>query len=216
MILQEIAEYLVLGHATRVETLTRAALNAGCPAQEILEHGLLAGMNMVGVRFKNCEMFLPEVLTSARAMKAGMKHLEPILRGSGLDAAGKCVIGTVKGDIHDIGKNLVSILLQSSGIEVIDLGTGVSTEQFTEAIRVRRPQIVAMSAMLTTTMTQMKFNIDAFRAAGLLNEIKILVGGAPITVSYAREIGADAYGRDATEGAALARELLHRQTNFRS
>lgn len=214
MILEEIAEYLVLGHASKVDALTSAALDAGHSANEVLDRGLIAGMSVVGLRFKNGEMFLPEVLTSARAMKAGMRHLEPLLRGPRSNSRGKCIIGTVKGDIHDIGKNLVSILLQSSGIEVVDLGTGVSAEQFLEAIRIHRPQLLAMSAMLTTTMTQMKSNMDAFRAAGVLAEVKILVGGAPVNASFAEEIGATAYGRDAGEGAALARGLLPSEKNF--
>lgn len=214
MNLQEIAEYLIVGHAEGVESLTRQALEAGFSAEAILHQGLLAGMDVVGIRFKRCEMFLPEVLTCARAMKAGMKHLEPLLRGSETSAMGKCVIGTVKGDIHDIGKNLVSLLLQGSGFEVVDLGSGASTDQFVEAIQTHRPQIVAMSALLTTTMMQMEINVAAFRAAGLLKHIKVLIGGAPVTAQFARDIGADAYGRDATEGASRARELMQSLKDF--
>ncbi|MDD5541571.1 MAG: corrinoid protein [Acidobacteriia bacterium] len=214
MELQEIAEFLIIGHAERVEILTRQALEAGYSANDILQQGLLAGMDVVGIQFKNCEIFLPEVLTCARAMKAGMRHLEPLLRGSTTTSStGKCVIGTVKGDIHDIGKNLVSLLLQASGFEVVDLGTGASMEKFMESIQTHRPQIVAMSAMLTTTMTQMETNIATLRKQGLLEGAKVLIGGAPVTAQFARDIGADAYGRDAMEGTAKARELVQSLKN---
>lgn len=210
MILEGIAKNLIDGHAENVSHLTIEALASGLPAREVLEKGLLAGMKVVGVRFKNNDIFLPEVLVAARAMKAGMRHLEPILKASGVEPFGKCVIGTVQGDIHDIGKNLVNIMLTGAGFEVIDLGINVSGNKFAEAIQRHRPNIVAMSALLTTTMIQMKSNIQAFRAAGLLNGVSVLVGGAPVTRVFAEEIGANGYARDASEAVEQARVLLKR------
>lgn len=209
MWLEQIAEDLIAGNADSVNRLTGEALESGVAAQDILEKGLLAGMMVVGARFKNNEIFLPEVLVAARALKAGMQHLDPILKARGIEPMGKCVIGTVQGDVHDIGKNLVTIMMNGAGFEVVDLGIDVTAEKFIEAIRTHRPNIVAMSALLTTTMAHMKTNIEAFRAAGVLNGMKILVGGAPLNASFARKIGADAYGRDASEAVETALTWLH-------
>ena len=165
-------------------------------------------MNIVGARFRNCEMFLPEVLTSARAMKAGVAQLEPLFAAAGVKPAGKIVFGTVKGDIHDIGKNLVSIMLRGGGFEVIDLGVGVTTQGFIEAVIEHQPDIVGMSAMLTTTMMQMKSVIAAMVEAGLRDRVRILIGGAPVNKSFAEEIGADAYGRNASDAVERARGLI--------
>ena len=207
-LLETLADELTSGNANAVRHWTRVALDAGYPSSEILEDGLIAGMNVVGTRFRNCEMFLPEVLNSARAMKAGIAVLEPALTLAGFSPAGRVVIGTVKGDLHDIGKNLVSIMLRGAGFEVIDLGTGVSAQKFVDAVVTYRPNILAMSALLTTTMNQMKAVIESLVAAGLRNRVKVLIGGAPVSRSFAAEIGADEYGRDATDAVDKARRLV--------
>ena len=206
--MDRLTEALILGNATVVKQLTREAMDAGIPAGTILEQGLIAGMNVVGVRFKNCEMFLPEVLTVARAMKAGVEQLEPLLAAAGVKPAGKVVIGTVKGDIHDIGKNLVAIMLRGAGFEIIDLGVGVAVQKFIDAVNAHQPDIVGMSALLTTTMMQMKSNIAALEEAGVRERVRIMVGGAPVNRAFSEEIGADAYGRNATEAVERARELM--------
>lgn len=204
--LQQIAQHLIDGHADDVSRLVREALDEGVPVETILDKGLIAGMTVVGVRFRNNEIFVPEVLVSARAMKAGMAHLEPILSACGIPPVGTFVIGTVKGDIHDIGKNLVGMMLRGAGFKVIDLGVNTTTQKFMDAIAEHQPQIVGMSALLTTTMGQMKVNIDAFRAAGL--GIKVMVGGAPVSVEYAGRIGADAHGANAAEAVEKALALV--------
>jgi 5-methyltetrahydrofolate--homocysteine methyltransferase len=207
-LLNTLAENLVQGYADRVRRLTSEALEAGIAPQRILEEGLLAGMNVVGKRFKNNEMFLPEVLVAARAMKSGVLELEPLLIASGVQPVGRFVIGTVKGDLHDIGKNLVSIMLRGAGFDVRDLGVGVSAQKFVDEIKTYEPHIVGMSAMLTTTMLQMKTNIAIFREAGILGCAKVMIGGAPVSRSYAEEIGADAYGRNASDAVEKAQELM--------
>jgi 5-methyltetrahydrofolate--homocysteine methyltransferase len=204
--LQLIAQHLIDGHADDVSRLVREALDEGVPAETILEDGLIAGMTVVGIRFRDNEIFVPEVLVSARAMKAGLAHLEPIFSASGIPPVGTVVIGTVKGDIHDIGKNLVGMMLRGAGFRVVDLGVNTATQKFLDAIAEHRPQIVGMSALLTTTMGQMKLNIDAFRAAGL--EVRVMVGGAPVSVEYAARIGADAHGANATEAVEKALQLV--------
>jgi 5-methyltetrahydrofolate--homocysteine methyltransferase len=208
MVIQELKEKLIRGDAEAVSQLTLEALADGIAPQVILERGLIAGMNVVGERFKNNDIFLPEVLIAARAMKAGVSHLEPLLAASGAKPVGKFLIGTVKGDIHDIGKNLVIIMLRGAGFDVVDLGVSASARNFIEAIETHRPDIVGMSALLTTTMMQMKSNIYAFREAGVLGRVKVMVGGAPVSMRFAREIGADAYGKNATEAVEKARELM--------
>lgn len=205
---EQLTEALILGNVTAVKQLTREAVEAGISADTILEQGLIAGMNVVGVRFKNCEMFLPEVLTAARAMKAGVEQLEPLLVAAGVRPAGKLVIGTVRGDIHDIGKNLVAIMLRGAGFEIIDLGTSVTAQKFIDAVKAHQPDIVGMSALLTTTMMQMKSNIAALEEAGVRHQVRIIVGGAPLNKAFAEEIGADAYGRNATEAVEKVRELM--------
>lgn len=204
--LQLIAQHLIDGHADDVSRLVRDALDEGVPAETILEDGLIAGMTVVGIRFRDNEIFVPEVLVSARAMKAGLAHLEPIFSASGIPPVGTVVIGTVKGDIHDIGKNLVGMMLRGAGFRVIDLGVNTATQKFLDAIAEHRPQIVGMSALLTTTMGQMKLNIDAFRTAGL--DVRVMVGGAPVSVEYAARIGADAHGANATEAVEKALQLV--------
>lgn len=208
MELEEISRSLVRGDSGEVEKLTRQALEEGFPPRAILEEGLIAGMNVVGVKFRCNEIFFPEVLISARAMKAGMALLEPILKACGIGPMGRCVLGTVKGDIHDIGKNLVGIMLNGAGFEVIDLGVNVTLDKFIAAIRTHRPDILGMSALLTTTMVQMKINMEGLRTAGLLDGMKVMVGGAPVTLKFAEEIGAHAYGKDAAEAAGMAAGLM--------
>ncbi|MDY6834808.1 MAG: corrinoid protein [Chloroflexota bacterium] len=206
--LREIAENLIQGEASNVKELTRAALDKGIAVDKVLNDGLLAGMAVVGERFRKEEMFLPEVLFSTRAMKAGMDIVEPLLLDSGVKPIGKIVIGTVKSDAHDIGKNLVSVMLKGAGFEVIDLGTDVAPDKFVDAIKEQEPSLVGMSAMLGTSIPYMKTTIDAIEAAGLRWQAKVLIGGAIVTQSYADSIGADGYAPDAGSAVGKAKELL--------
>ncbi len=206
--LQDMAAALVDGDDETVDRLTRAALDEGTPALEVMDDGLIAGMAIVGVKFRENFIFVPEVLACARAMKAGMVHIEPILSASGIDPVGKVVMGTVKGDLHDIGKNLCIMMLRGSGFEVVDLGVDTSPDDFIEAVEEHRPAIVGMSALLTTTMPNMGKTIDAFIDADLRDVVKIMVGGAPVTQEFADDMGADGYGKDAMACVALAKELI--------
>jgi 5-methyltetrahydrofolate--homocysteine methyltransferase len=206
--LDEIAGAVIRGDAKNVARLTREAIDARIAPGNVLEEGLLAGMSVIGARFKNGEIFVPDVLIAVRAMKAGMTELEPLLAECGIEPVGRFVIGTVKGDVHDIGKNLVSILLGGAGFDVIDLGVNVPIQSFIEAIRIHRPQIIGMSALLTTTMVQMRTNMEALRKEGLLNEVKVMVGGAPVTARFAEEIGAHGYGRTAGDAVDIALQLV--------
>lgn len=208
MPLDEITSRIISGDAETVGRLTREALESGVSPKSLLEEGLIAGMTVVGVKFKNSEMFFPEVLVAARAMKAGMAVLEPFLKECGIEPVGKCVLGTVKGDIHDIGKNLVAIMLKGSGFEVIDLGVSVSFEKFKAAIQEHRPEILGMSALLTTTMIQMRVNMEGFQKAALLVGMRVMIGGAPVTRKFADEVGAHAYAQNAPEAAQRALALL--------
>ncbi len=206
--LGELAQRLIEGNAAEVDRLTKEAIQEGRGPAEILEGGLIAGMTVIGVRFKNNEIFVPEVLVAARAMKAGLAHLEPILSACGIPPAGKFVIGTVRGDIHDIGKNLVGMMLRGAGFQVIDLGVNTSLQKFLAAIQQHKPDILGMSALLTTTMGQMKTNIEAFHNAGLLEDMRVMVGGAPVSENYAAATGAHGYARDATQAVERAVKLL--------
>jgi len=206
--LAALAQSVIDGMADTSARLTGEALAASVPPGRILDDGLLAGMRVVGERFRNAEMFLPDVLASARAMKEAMTLLEPVLIASGIEPAGTVVLGTVKGDIHDIGKNLVGVMLRGAGFRVIDLGTNVTAEQFASAVAQHHPDIVGMSALLTTTMSQMKANVEKLRGAGALDSTRIFVGGAAVTRQYAESIGA-AYAKDAGDAVALAIEMLH-------
>jgi len=206
-ILQQIAANLYQGEDQEVAALVQQALERGMAAAEILQGGLIAGMDRVGADFKCGELFVPEVLIAAQAMHAGMNILRPLLIESDVPSAGKYVIGTVKGDLHDIGKNLVKMMLEGAGFETIDLGTDVSPAAFVAAVREHRPKLVGMSALLTTTMGQMKNTIEALREAGLRDAVRVMVGGAPLTAAFAREIGADAYAPDAATAVDVAREL---------
>jgi len=206
--LQEIASKLYAGEDQEVAELVQGALDQGMAPGEILQGGLVAGMDAVGRDFKAGDLFVPEVLIAARAMHAGMHILRPLLADSDMVGAGKCVIGTVKGDLHDIGKNLVKMMLDGAGFETIDLGTDVGPEAFIEAVREHQPQLMGMSALLTTTMVQMKATIEALEEAGLKESVKIMIGGAPVTDVFAREIGADAYAADAASAVDIARGLV--------
>lgn len=205
--LSALAENLINGKAPAVKELTQKALDEGIPPAKILNEGLIKGMSVVGERFKNNEFYVPEVLIAARAMHAGMDILKPVLASSGVKPVGKVILGTVKGDLHDIGKNLVAMMLEGAGFEVVDLGIDVSPEKFAEEAK-KEVNLVAMSALLTTTMTAMKTTLEALQEAGVRDKVKTLIGGAPVTQNYADEIGADGYARDAASAVDKAKELL--------
>ena len=201
-------EALSQGKSEEVKKLTQGALDAGDTAEAVLKEGLLPAMEQVGIKFKNCEIYIPEVLIAARAMHAGMAILKPILAKSASTLAAKVIVGTVKGDLHDIGKNLVVMMLEGGGFEVVDLGIDVSAEKFVEAIRQHQPQVVGMSALLTTTMREMKSILEAIQEAGLRGKVKVIVGGAPVTERFAKEIGADGYAADAASAVDVVRSIL--------
>lgn len=196
-----------LGRMDEVKQLTQEALDAGENPESILKEGLLPAMEQIGVKFKNNEIYIPEVLIAARAMHAGMGVLKPILSKSTTRQSVKVVIGTVKGDLHDIGKNLVVMLLEGGGFEVVDIGTDVSADQFIETVKKHRPQVIGMSALLTTTMREMKNTIEALQEAGVRKQVKVIIGGAPVTERFAKEIGADGYAPDAASAVDVARSL---------
>ncbi len=206
-ILNEIASYLEQGDDEKVRELTEVAIGRQIPAREVLERGLLAGMTVVGRRFAVREIFLPDVLIAAKAMYAGLAKLEPLLAGQAIPSLGKVVLGTVQGDLHDIGKNLVGIMLQGAGFEVIDLGNDVAPERFVEAARTQSAAVIGMSALLTTTMPAMGKVVRALRDEGLAGKVRVIVGGAPVSPEFAREIGADAYGYDAANAVERVKRL---------
>ena len=206
-VLQKIASQLYAGEADDVAELVQSALGMGMSASKVLQGGLIAGMDQVGRDFKAGDLFVPEVLIAARAMHAGMNILRPLLAESGAPSVGKYVIGTVKGDLHDIGKNLVKMMVEGAGFEVVDLGTDVPPEKFVAAVREHQPKLVGLSALLTTTMVNMKTIIEALQEAGLRGSVKVMVGGAPVTDAFARQVGADAYAPDAASAVDIARSL---------
>lgn len=207
-ILQAIGAALIDGDNELVDQLTRQALDEGFPALEVMDFGLIAGMAIVGIKFRQNFIFVPEVLACARAMKAGMVHIEPILSASGIEPIGKVIMGTVKGDLHDIGKNLCIMMLRGAGFEVIDLGVDTSPDRFIEAVEEHEAPLLGMSALLTTTMPNMGKTIEAFIDADLRDNVKIMVGGAPVTQEFADDMGADGYGKDAMACVAVAKQLL--------
>jgi 5-methyltetrahydrofolate--homocysteine methyltransferase len=207
-ILEQISESLMKGKAAEVKTLVEKALAEGEAPGKILNQGLLAGMSVVGDRFKKNEVYVPEVLIAARAMKAGMAVLQPRLAAAGVQPLGVAVIGTVKGDLHDIGKNLVGMMLEGAGFKVADLGIDCSPEKFLEGARANSAAIVGVSALLTTTMTNMQAVVAAFKASELAGKVRVMVGGAPVTQAFCDEIGADGYAPDAASAADLAKALL--------
>ena len=192
----------------RIPKLVQKGLDQGLVPKDILDNGLIVGMNEVGARFKRGDMFVPEVLMSAKSMQAGLAVLRPHLIASGAELIGKIVMGTVKGDLHDIGKNLVGMMCEGAGFEVIDLGFNVEPEKFIEAIKEHQPNVVGMSALLTTTMRAMGHTIKAIEEAGLRDTVKIMVGGAPVDAEFAERIGADGYGSNAPTGSEMAKRLV--------
>jgi len=208
MILDEISTLLQKGKAKEVKLLVQNALDEGIAPVEILNQGLIKGMSIIGGKFKNNEVFVPEVLVAARAMNSGLEILRPALVLAGNKSVGKALICTVSGDLHDIGKNLVKMMMEGQGIEVIDLGVDVSPETIIEEIKEHHPQIICLSALLTTTMMNQKVIIDSINDSGLRRKIKIMIGGAPVTEQYAKEIGADGYSPDAASASEMALSFL--------
>jgi 5-methyltetrahydrofolate--homocysteine methyltransferase len=206
--LKELSESIISGKKDQVEQLTQQSLDEGIVPREILNNGLLAGMEVVGKKFKANEFYVPEVLIAARAMKAGMQILKPKLADTGVEPIARVLLGTVKGDLHDIGKNLVGMMLEGGGFEVIDAGVDVGPEKFVELAKENKTTIIGMSALLTTTMVNMKSAVEALKGSELKDQVKIIVGGAPVTDSYATEIGADGYAPDAASSVDLAKSLI--------
>jgi len=206
--LGQMAELLIAGKVEDVEKMTVQAIEEGMDPSDILQKGLIAGMDVVGQRFKACDMFIPEVLRSAKAMGAGMKQLRPKLVESGAKMAGTMVIGTVKGDLHDIGKNLVGMMFEGAGFQVVNLGIDLETQVFVDAVKEHKPELLGMSALLTTTMPKMGEVINALNEAGIRDQVKVMVGGAPVTEEFAKEIGADIYGANAASSVDKAKEVL--------
>jgi len=212
-ILNEIARALEAGDVEKTRNAVQTSLDQGISTKTIIETGLIDNMSKIGIKFKNNEIFIPEVLVSTRAMHAAMDLLKPYLVSNEIGSAGKVVLGTVSGDLHDIGKNLVKMMLEGVGFEVIDLGVNVSVEQFVQAVKSNKPDILAISALLTTTMPEMSKIIDATSEAELRNNLIIMVGGAPVNQKFAEDIGADLYARDAGEAAVVAKEKVNQNSS---
>ena len=206
--LTQISENVIKGKAPVVKELVEKAMAAKIGVKQILDEGLIAGMAVVGDRFKRNEFYVPEVLIAARAMNAGMALLKPLLKDAGIKAKATICVGTVKGDLHDIGKNLVCMMMEGAGFNVVDLGVNVDAQKFVSAAKENNAQLIGMSALLTTTMGSMKSTVDAVKEAGLKGKVKIMVGGAPLTQSFADEIGADGYAPDAASAVDLANKML--------
>ena len=206
-LMHETAYALIKGDQHEVDRLSKLALDSGFSANDILDDGLIAGMAIVGVKFRDNVIFVPEVLIAARAMKAGMAHIEPILSESGVEPIGTVIMGTVKGDLHDIGKNLCIMMLRGAGFVVHDLGVDTSPEEFIDAVHEHQAKVLGMSALLTTTMPNMGRTIQAFEDEVLREEVRIMVGGAPVTLDFAEDMGADGYGKDAISCVDMAKEL---------
>ena len=204
---KDLTDSIMEGNDSKVKEIVEGAVKSKVPVKEILNDGLIATMNMVGQKFKNCELFVPEVLMAARAMKAGIDVIRPLFDKAGVETLGKVVIGTVKGDLHDIGKNLVGMMVEGGGFEVLDLGVDVAPEKFVDAAKKNGAKICMMSALLTTTMPTMKETIEALHEAGLKGKVKTLVGGAPVTQKFADDIGADGYGSNAAAAVEVAKRL---------
>jgi 5-methyltetrahydrofolate--homocysteine methyltransferase len=207
-LMQDIAEAVIYGEQHQVDALTRRALDEGVDALEIMDDGLISGMGLMGIKFRENHVFVPEVLSSARAMKAGMAHIEPILSSAGIEPIATVVMGTVRGDMHDIGKNLCIMMLNGAGFQVVDLGVDTSADEFIEAVEEHKASLLGMSALLTTTMPNMAITIEAFIDADLRDDVQIMVGGAPLNEAFAESMGADGYGKDALACVALAKRLL--------
>ena len=205
---EKMAEVLIAGKMDEVKSLTQEALDKGAAARDVLDKGLLAGMDVVGQRFKAGDMFIPEVLLCARCMHGAMDILNPLLSEGDAAGVGTYLIGTVEGDLHDIGKNLVSMMLEGAGFQVIDLGTNITAQQFVDAVKEHQPDILGMSALLTTTMPRMEETIQALKEAGIRDQVKIMAGGAPVTQDFVDKIGGDAYGANAASATEKAKELV--------
>ena len=206
--LDDLKQNVIDGNAASVPELVKLAMSDGVPPEKILNQGLISGMAEVGRLFEEGEFFVPEMLIAARAMKAGLELLRPHLAAANVKAVGKVIIGTVQGDLHDIGKNLVGMMLEGAGFEVVDLGTDVSPDKFVAAVKEHKPDLVGFSALLTTTMPKMKTTIQALTEAGLRGSVKVMIGGAPVTEKYAAEIGADLYAPDASSAANRAKQAV--------
>ena len=205
----EMAARLEKGDAAGVKELTQKALDQGAKAEEILNKGLVTGMDVIGEKFKNNEVFIPEVLIAARAMKAGMEIIKPLLAEAKVKAKGKIIVGTVKGDLHDIGKNIVAMMLEGAGFDIVDMGTDVAAEKILQHVIQDKPDVVGLSALLTTTMVYMKEIVDTLEKNGVRKKVKVIIGGAPITNRYAEEIKADGYAPDAASAVDLVKSLLN-------
>lgn len=206
--LQDLANSIINGKMAETEKLVHQAIDSKVHVKDILNEGLIAGMDVVGKKFKNNEFYVPEVLIAARAMKAGMKILKPLLAESGVEPIAKLALGTVKGDLHDIGKNLVAMMLEGAGFEIIDLGVDVTPEKFSAAVKENNAKVIGMSALLTTTMLNMKTTIEYLKTSGVRDSVKVVIGGAPVTQSYSDEIGADGYAADAATAVSVVKNLL--------
>lgn len=208
MKLETIYQNVIDGETSSVEAGVKAALASGMSAETILNDGLIKAMGEVGQRYEDGDLYVPEMVMAAESMQAGMALLKPYLVDSGIKSAGTVIIGAVKGDLHDIGKNLVAVMLEGAGFDVIDLGTDVEPQKFVEAVRKNSAAVVGLSALLTTTMEKMKFTIETLKKEGLRDDVKVIVGGAPVTEDYAQQIGADGYAPDAVSAVKLVRVLL--------
>ncbi len=208
-VLVQISNAVIEGRVKDIPSLTNTALSSGLTAKDILDKGLMPGMDVIGAEFKKGKKFVPEVLLSARTMQASLGILKPLLAQAGEKMAGKVIIGTVKGDLHDIGKSLVGMMLEGSGFEVKDLGKDVPPEKFVDAVKKEKPDIVAMSALLTTTMRSMGHTMTALKEAGLRETVTIMIGGAPVTVDFAKQIGADGYAANAPAAMELAKKFIN-------
>jgi len=207
-ILEQISENLIKGKAKEVKELVEKAVKENVNVSDILNKGLLSGMGNIGERFKKNEVYVPEVLIAARAMKSGMEVLKPLLAKAGVKPVGTVVVGTVKGDLHDIGKNLVCMMLEGAGFKVVDAGINVEPDKMVQLAKENNANVIGASALLTTTMTNMKMVVDSVKANGLTGKVKVMIGGAPVTQAFADEIGADGYAPDAASAADLAKKLV--------
>ncbi len=207
-LLTRIRQSVIDYDASATQTLVKKALDEGLPAERVLNDGLIDAMREVGRLFESGEYYVPEMLVAARAMKAGLETLRPALSAANLKPIGKILLGTVQGDLHDIGKNLVAMMMEGAGFEVIDLGVDVPPQRFVDAVKIHKPDLVGFSALLTTTLPKMHETLEALKAAGVRNTIKVMVGGAPVTAEYASKVGADAFAPDASAAANLAKSLL--------
>jgi len=206
--LDQIKEVIITGKHQEIEGLVRAAIEDKADLDQIISDGMVAAMDIVGEKFAENQIYIPEMLVSAVTMKKGLEIIKPLLKSDKTQSKGKIIMGTVKGDIHDIGKNLVIMMLQGAGFDVIDLGVDISTEELTQKVDEIRPDILGLSALLTTTMPEIKNVIETLKDKGLLNNVKVMVGGAPLNAAFAEKVGADGYGKDAAEAVVLARSLI--------